>query len=85
MAIMNDMRSALANLAVKYMGQDRPIPDLEFVMTPEKRADLILESRINDPELVSHDDGSWSFRGVPIRTHPEQANWTLQPPETPNE
>lgn len=77
--ILTTMRNALATTCVKYMGADRPVPDLEFVMHPNKLADARLESRINDPELVMHNDGSCSFRGVPIREDVSVSNWTLAP------
>lgn len=82
--MLNQMRNALATTAVKYMGQDRPIPELEFVMHPHRKADAVLESRINDPEMVMHDDGSWSFRGVLIREDASVSNWSLSAVRKPD-
>jgi len=77
--ILETMCNALANTCVKYMGQGNPVPDLEFVMHPNKAADAKLESRINDPDMVMHGDGSWTFLGVPIRESVDQNTWTLAP------
>lgn len=79
MAILDQMTGALATTAVKFAGADRPMPALEFVMHPSKLADAKLEARINDPHMVFHSDGAWTFRGVPVRADVDVSNWTLQP------
>lgn len=83
--ILSLMRNALSTIAVKYMGQNKPIPELEFVMHPNKAADAKLESRIGDQEMMYLMDGSWEFHGVPIREDIEQSTWTLAPKRKPNE
>ena len=77
--ILQQMNEALAITCVKYMGLDRPVPDLEFVMHPNKKADAVLESHINNPYMIMHEDGSWTFRGVPVREDASVSNWTLCP------
>ncbi|MAI35034.1 MAG: hypothetical protein CMM07_25630 [Rhodopirellula sp.] len=77
MATLNTMRNALAGMAVKHMGGGIPIPELEFVMHPHRLQDAIHESRINDLDMVSHPDGNWTFRGVPIREDKDVSNWRL--------
>lgn len=80
MSILDGMRSALATTAVKYAGSDTPLPDLEFVMHPLKRSDAILESRINDHELVRHEGGDYTFLGIPVRADADKdvSNWSLE-------
>ncbi|MGC1497970.1 MAG: hypothetical protein WA790_19350 [Sulfitobacter sp.] len=82
--ILETMRNALANTCVKYMGQGNPVPDLEFVMHPNKAADAKLEAPIGSGEMVMVGDGSWCFRGVPIRENADQNTWTLAPLAAPN-
>lgn len=84
MSILDSMRNTLASTAVKFMGSEAAIPEMEFVMHPHRKQDAVHEARINDPEMVMHGDGSWTFRGVPIREEMEQSTWALSPVRKPD-
>lgn len=77
MSYTETMTNALATTAVKFMGQH--LPDLEFVMHPYRHHDLLLETPLREGLLVEHDDGTWTFRGVPVRIDKSVTNWTLSP------
>ena len=75
MSYTESMTNALATTAVKFMGQ--VLPNMEFVMHPDRHHDLMLETLLHDGLLFEHDDGAWTFRGVPVRIEKSVTNWTL--------